>query len=126
MLHPIQYPAQFFQGMELISYRPTPKTAWRICIPTNQLLALVRWLHQVLGHPGIHGLRDLIATHFYHLQLRATVSYVMKHCEACQVNKLTGPGHGHLPTQEVTALPIQESCRQSHWSMASYTPSRNL
>jgi hypothetical protein len=108
MLHPIQYPSQFFQGVELISYRPTPTTAWRICIPTNQLLPLVPWFHQVLGHPGIHRLRDSIATHFYHLQLRATVNDVIKHCEACQVNKLTGPGYGHLPTREATALPFQE------------------
>jgi hypothetical protein len=86
MLHPIWYPSQFFQGVELISYKPTPTTAWRIFIPTDQLIALVCWFHQVLGHPGIPRLRDLIATHFYHLQLWATVNDVIKHCEACQVN----------------------------------------
>jgi hypothetical protein len=98
MLHPLQYPSQFFQGLETISYRPAPTTAWRFCIPNNQLLALVRWYHQVLGHPGIHCLRDSMATHFYHLHLRATVNDVIKHCEACQINKLTGPGYGQLPS----------------------------
>jgi transposase InsO family protein len=108
MLHPLQYPSQSFQGLVIISYCPTPTTAWRICIPNNQLLVLMRWYHQVLGHPGIHWLRNLIATHFYHLQLRATVNDVIKHCKACQINKLTGPGYGQLPSWEATALPFQE------------------
>jgi hypothetical protein len=54
MLPPLQYLLQLFQGMEIISYHPTPTTKWRICIPNNQLIALMRWYHQVLGHQGIH------------------------------------------------------------------------
>jgi hypothetical protein len=49
---------------------------------------LVRWFHEVLGHPGIHRLNDSIEIHFYHPCLRATVDDVIKHCEACQINNL--------------------------------------
>jgi hypothetical protein len=33
---------------------------------------------------------------------------IIKHCRACQINKLTGPGYGNLPAQEATTLPFQE------------------
>jgi transposase InsO family protein len=108
MLHPLSYPSQYFNGREIISYRVTPTAKWQICIPTNQLIALVRWFHEVLGHCGIHRLCDSIATHFSHPRLRATVDDVIKHCRACQINKLTGPGYGKLPPREATALPFQE------------------
>jgi hypothetical protein len=69
----------------------------------------MRWFHQVLGHPGIHRLQDLIATPpFCHLQIRATVNDIIKHCHACQINKLLGPGYGHLPPHEATTLAFQE------------------
>jgi hypothetical protein len=41
--------------------------------------------------------------------LRATINEVINHCEACQINKLTGPGqYGQLLPREATALPFQE------------------
>jgi hypothetical protein len=98
----------YFQGLELLSYHATPASQWRICIPTNQLLVLVCWFHQVLGHCGIHRLHDLVVTRFYQLQLRATVNDLIKHCEDCQINKLSGPGYGHLPPCKATALPFKE------------------
>jgi hypothetical protein len=91
------------------SYCVMPTARWQICIPTNQLITLVRWFNEVLvGHCGIHRLCDSIATHFLHPQLRATVNDVIKHCRACQIKKLTGPGYGHLPPRKATALPFQE------------------
>jgi hypothetical protein len=109
MLHPLSYPSQYFNGRKIISYRVTPTAKWQICIPTNKLIALVRWFHEVLGHCGIHRLCDSIATHFSHPQLRATVDDVIKHCLACQINKLIGLGYGKLPPREARALPFQAS-----------------
>jgi hypothetical protein len=85
-----------------------PTAKWQICIPTNQLIALVRWFHGLLGHCGIHRLCNSITTNFSHPRLRATADNVIKHCRACQINKLTGPGYGKLPPREATALPFQE------------------
>jgi hypothetical protein len=79
---------------------------WQICIPTSQLNAHVRWFHAVLGHCRIHRLCNSIATHFSDPQLRATVNDVIKHCHACPIEKLLGPGYGHLPPCEATALPF--------------------
>jgi hypothetical protein len=56
----------------------------------------------------IHQLCHSIATHFYHLQLRATLNDVIKHCAACQINKLTGPAYGHLPACKGIMLPFLE------------------
>jgi hypothetical protein len=47
MLHLLSYPSQYFQGRKMISYRITPTAKWQICIPTYQLIALVRWFHEV-------------------------------------------------------------------------------
>jgi hypothetical protein len=44
-------------------------------------------------------------THFSHPRLRATVNNVLMHYRACQINKLTGPGYGHLLPCKATALP---------------------
>jgi hypothetical protein len=108
MVHPMQYPNQQFQGVELISFRPTPNAVWKICIPSQQLQALVAWFHQALGHCGMHRLNDSIGTHFTHPKLRRTVKTIVQNCHACQLNKLTGPGYGQLPPREATALPFQE------------------
>jgi hypothetical protein len=107
--HLMQYPNQLFQGIELISFRPTPNAVWKICIPTQQLVqTLVSWFHQALGHFGVHRLNESIGTHFTHPQLRQTVENIVQHCHACQLNKLTGPGYGQLPPREATALSFQE------------------
>jgi transposase InsO family protein len=108
IMHPMQYPNQQFQGIELMSYRPTADAAWKICIPSQQLEELVSWFHQALGHCGIHRLNDSIGTHFAHPKLRQTVETAVANCHACQLNKLTGPGYGKLPPREATALPFQE------------------
>jgi hypothetical protein len=83
MAHPLSYPSQFLQGLELMSYRATPTATWQICIPSDQLIVLVQWFHAVLGHCGIHRLRDSMATRFTHPRLRATVNEVIKHCHPC-------------------------------------------
>jgi hypothetical protein len=109
MNHPLLYLSQYFNGLGMILYCVKPTTPWQICIlVTNQLLQLVSWFHEVLGHCGIHHLCDSIMTHFCCPQLRATVNDVIKHCRAHQIKKLTGPGYGHLPPCEATALPFQE------------------
>jgi hypothetical protein len=66
----------------MISYCLTPTARWQICIPTKQLITLVRWFHEVLGHCGIHRLCDSMVTQFSHPRLRATVNDVIKHCRA--------------------------------------------
>jgi hypothetical protein len=109
MLHPLLYPSQYFNGLELISYQPTPTAPWQICIPMNQLNVLVLWFHAVLGHCRIHRLCNSIATHFLHPKLRATINAVIMHCHACQIKKQTGPGYGHLPPRDATALPLQRT-----------------
>jgi hypothetical protein len=100
MLYPLSYPSQYFNGLELISYRPTPTAPWQIC-PTNQLNALVLWFHAVLGQCGIHRLCNSIATRFLHPKLQATINAVIKHCDAYQIKKQTGPGYGHLPPRQL-------------------------
>jgi hypothetical protein len=95
MVHPLQYPNQHFQGIELISFRLTPNAVWKICIPSQQLQDLVTWFHQALGHWGKHRLNSSICTHFFEtVKIRETVKIAVQHCHACQINKLTGPGYG--------------------------------
>jgi hypothetical protein len=108
MLHPLSYPFSILQWTWNDPYSITPTAKWQICILTNQLLMLLCWFHEVLGHFGIHRLCNTIATHCSHPQLRATVNDVIKHCGACQINKLTGPGYGHLLSHKATSLPFQE------------------
>jgi hypothetical protein len=105
----------------------TPTARWQICIPTDQLITLVRWFCKILGHCGIHRLCDSIATHFSHPRLRATVNDVIKHCRAFQSNKLTGPsGYGHLPPREATASPFPEVVANTLVIMLSQNPPANV
>jgi hypothetical protein len=41
MQHPIQYPEQQFDNVQILSFKPNPTARWKICIPTQQLENMV-------------------------------------------------------------------------------------
>jgi hypothetical protein len=56
MQHPLQYPEQNFGNTHVLLFQPTPTTAWKICIPTQQLDEVVQWYHLALNHCGLYQL----------------------------------------------------------------------
>jgi hypothetical protein len=105
MQHPLQYPEQQFGNTRVLSYKPTPTSVWKICIPTQQLENVVQWFHQALNHCGLHRLLKTISMHLYHPRLRVVAENVTYKCDACQREKLPGPQYGQLPPQEASILP---------------------
>jgi hypothetical protein len=100
MQHPIQYPEQQFDNVQILSFKPNPTARWKICIPTQQLENIVNWFHLSLNHCGLHWLMSTMSLHLYHPRLRAVAECITKHCNACQKEKLPGPQYGQLPPRE--------------------------
>jgi hypothetical protein len=46
----LQYPEQHFGNTRVLSFQPTPATAGKICILTQQLDKVVQWYHLAFDH----------------------------------------------------------------------------
>jgi hypothetical protein len=66
-------------GVQLIC-QVWPDRTWHICIPTNMVTDTICWYHLVLGHTGIVGLYQTIATHFVHPYLKVQIKQIVKTC----------------------------------------------
>ena len=71
---------------------------WKIVFPEAQIEPVIKWFHQVLGHPGENRLRGAISMRYYHPDLRRHLGNFA--CDACQNHKLYGHGFGFLPGRD--------------------------
>ncbi len=62
MQHPLQFPNQQFQGIELIAYQASPNNPWKVCLPMQQLQEIVNWYHQAFSHCGRQRMMQTIST----------------------------------------------------------------
>ena len=83
-----------------------PAKQWKIALPKASIVPVLKWFHEVLGHPGEERLRQAVSARFHHNELRRYISQLR--CDACQRHKLDGKGYGLLPEREVTAMPFNE------------------
>ena len=79
---------------------------WKIVLPEAQIEPVIKWFHQVLGHPGENRLRDTILMRYYHPDLRRHIDNFV--CNAFQKHKLSVRGLGLLPGQDVNIYPWHE------------------
>ena len=94
---------------DIICYKKHPDTRpseWKIALPDSMISDVVKWFHQLLGHPGQTRLRDTLSQRYYHPKLRRYVDNFK--CEFCQKHKLAGRGYGLLPEREVRIAPWEE------------------
>ncbi|KAL7528847.1 hypothetical protein ACHAXR_002666 [Thalassiosira sp. AJA248-18] len=98
------------RGVDLICHIKSgdnAATQWKIELARDAIIPVLKWFHQVLGHPGENRMRSAISSRYYHPNLRTYTSNFA--CETCQCHKLEGKGCGHLPERDVnTATPFNE------------------
>ena len=108
--HPARFISRpFGNNINLITHVKAgadPNMDWKIVLPQDILIPVIRWFHQVLGHPGNNRLRDAIQARFYHPHLRKFIDDFV--CDACQRHKLPGKGYGLLPERDVNTHPWRE------------------
>ena len=68
-------------------------------MPEAQIEPVIKWFHQVLGHPGENRLRETIIMRYYHPDLRRNIDNFV--CDTCKRYKLSGRGFGFLPGRDV-------------------------
>ena len=83
-----------------------PQTSWKIALPTTVITPVLRWYHQVLGHPGQRRLHAAMSQRYYHPELRKYCDRFQ--CDACQRHKLDGRGYGLLPERDVHGQPFND------------------
>jgi hypothetical protein len=76
---------------------------WKIEFPKSMVVDIVKWFHQVMGHPGEKRLQETLNQRYYHPELRYHIDKLK--CKECQMHKLPGCGYGLLPKQEVWIAP---------------------
>ena len=103
-----KYTTQNFGGELLICYRTQQNQDFRIYLPEALVPATIEWYHEMLGHSGMTRLARTLKTNFYFPNLDARVNNYVSTCDSCQRYKDPGPGHGHLPERNHTALPFEE------------------
>ena len=68
-------------------------------MPEAHIEPVIKWFHQVIGHPGENCLRDAILVWYYHPDLGRHIGNFV--CDSFQKHKLSGRGLGLLPRQDV-------------------------
>ena len=81
-------------------------TQWKIALPRPAVNPVLKWYHQILGHPGENRLRATVQARYHHPEMRRFCKDFA--CDACQRHKLDGPGYGLLPERDVDAVPFNE------------------
>ena len=79
---------------------------WKIVFPEAQIEPVIKWFHQVLGHPGENRLRDAILMQYYHPDLRRNIGNFV--CDTCQKHKLSGRCFWLLPGRDFIIHPWNE------------------
>ena len=92
--------AMFLEGPQLVVCRAKEGNKPQIRIPDSMLSNLAESCHLVLSDVGMMRLQQTAATNLEHPQLNATCTQVALHCDTCQMTKLFGQGHVHLPPRE--------------------------
>jgi transposase InsO family protein len=91
----------------IICYKKYPdKDDWKIALPNSMVPEVVKWFHEVLGHPGQTRLRDTLQARYHNPTMRSHIDKLV--CESCQRHKLAGRGYGLLPEREVRVAPWEE------------------
>ena len=83
-------PQQYFmktltRGVDLVCYvKPGDDETkqWRIALARSSIVPVLRWFHQVLGHPGENHLRAAVSARYYHANLRSYTKDFA--CDTCQ------------------------------------------
>ncbi len=75
-------------------------------LPESIVVDMIKWFHQVMGHPGEKRLQDMLNQCYHHTKLRYQIDKLK--CKDCQKYKLAGRGYGLLPKQEVRIAPWEE------------------
>ena len=107
----LKYPNQYIYKSldedveDIICYvrQGSPDKQWRIALPQQMLEETVKWLHQVMGHPGEKRWRETLQQRYYISKLQYTVDKFR--CEHCQRHKLSIKGYGLLPEREMQTSP---------------------
>ena len=76
-----------------------PDEQWCIALPQQMLEEIVKWFHQVMGHPGVQRLREALQQCYHHPKVQYTMDRFR--CEHCQRHKLSGKGYQLLPKREM-------------------------
>ena len=79
---------------------------WKIVLPEDIINQVIKWFHQVLGHPGNNRMRDSIQDRYYDPTLRKYIDNYT--CGICQKHKLSRRQYGLLPERDVRTHPWQE------------------
>ncbi len=91
----------------IIFYKKDPtQLNWKIALPESMVVDTVKWIHQVMGHPGEKRLQETLNQRYYHPRLCYHIDKLK--CKDCQKHKLAGRGYGLLPKQEVRIAPWEE------------------
>jgi hypothetical protein len=77
-----------------------------IALPEAMVVDTIKWIHQVMGHPGEKRLCETLNQHYHHPKLRCHID-ILK-CKDCQKYKLAGCGYALLPKREVQIAPWEE------------------
>ena len=101
------YELQEFYGTELVCKMDDGQS--RIVIPNALVHDTIEWYHYIMAHTGIDRLCQTIRTHLWIPNLRTQVENIIATCDACQRYKMAGPGYGHNPPRNETALPFEET-----------------
>ena len=72
---------------------------WKIVFLEAHIKPVIKWFHQVLGHPGENRLRDAILMRYCHPDLRQHIGNFV--CYKCQNHKRPDRGFGLLPGRDV-------------------------
>ncbi len=79
---------------------------WKIALPKDLIKSIIKWYHQVTGHPGSKRHYGQLRQRYYHRDLCQMVNNL--NCDFCQRNKFDCKGYGFLPEHEVRSIPFEE------------------
>ena len=56
---------------DIIRYKKDPtQDNWKIALPETMVLDMVKWFHQIMGHPGEKRLSESLKQQYHHPSLR--------------------------------------------------------
>jgi hypothetical protein len=58
---------------DIIYYKKDP-TQPNWALPESMVVDTIKWFHQVMGHPGEKGIREMLNQHYHHPRLHYTLT----------------------------------------------------